>query len=93
MRQIDESLANRLADRPQAVEEDRYDTDPMKPILKCPKCGNDMIVKNRKNDQGKYVGCGGFPECKNALWLPQALESIEVLDESCSRVSIFASET
>jgi DNA topoisomerase-3 len=85
MRQIDESLANRLADRPQAVEEDRYDADPMKPILKCPKCGNDMIVKNRKNDQGKYVGCGGFPECKNALWLPQALESIEVLDESCPR--------
>lgn len=46
MRFIDESLANRLNDRPQAVSHSSLDgNDDFKPVLKCPKCGNDMIIR------------------------------------------------
>ncbi|KAJ8939138.1 hypothetical protein NQ318_010893 [Aromia moschata] len=50
MRLIDESLGNRLDDRPQEVANDNPGDDPddFRPALKCPKCGNDMIVKNKK---------------------------------------------
>lgn len=86
MRQIDESLANRLDDRPQVVEEPRYENIQIKSVLKCPKCGSDMILRNKKNDTGKFISCVGFPGCKNAVWLPQTVENVEVLDESCQQV-------
>ncbi|KAJ3645178.1 hypothetical protein Zmor_022858 [Zophobas morio] len=83
MRQIDESLANRLDDRPQVVQDEQFENATIIPVLKCPKCGNDMHLKNRKNDAGKYIGCSGYPGCKNAIWFSQNVESMEVLEDSC----------
>ncbi|RZC37038.1 DNA topoisomerase 3-alpha [Asbolus verrucosus] len=83
MRQIDESLAHRLEDRPQAVEEQHFDNNPVKTVLKCPKCGSDMILRNRKNDAGKFISCVGYPACKNAVWFTSNVESVDVLDEPC----------
>lgn len=46
MRLIDDSLANRLDDRPQTVNNDFHgNQDDHRPVLKCPKCGNDMVVR------------------------------------------------
>jgi len=39
-------------------------------VGKCPKCGNDLIIMNSKNRK-RFVGCSGFPDCKNAYPLPQ----------------------
>nr|XP_973578.2 PREDICTED: DNA topoisomerase 3-alpha [Tribolium castaneum] len=83
MRQIDECLANRLADRPQVVEDEHYENVEVRPVLKCPKCGNDMTIRNKKNNAGKFISCTGYPDCRNAIWLSQNVETIEVLDESC----------
>lgn len=85
---IDASLANRLNDRPQHVDDEftGIQQQGYKPVLKCPKCGNDMIVKDRKNNDGKFLGCVGFPGCKNIAWLSGSIQSIEVLDESCQTV-------
>ena len=47
----------------------------------CPKCGEDMLV--RRSRQGSYfVGCDGFPECRNTLPLPSTGEP-QVLEEHC----------
>lgn len=38
------------------LEEDKVD-------MKCEKCGKDMVIKYGR--YGKFIGCSGFPECKN----------------------------
>lgn len=89
MIQIDQSLANRLEDQPRHLEEDPFNNhEEYKPVLKCPKCGNDMVVKNRKNAQGKYLCCVGYPSCKNSVWFDSNVERVEVLDEPCRTVCV-----
>ncbi len=39
-------------------------------VGKCPKCGKDLIILFSKNRK-RFVGCSGFPDCKNAYPLPQ----------------------
>ncbi|XP_034948825.1 DNA topoisomerase 3-alpha isoform X2 [Chelonus insularis] len=53
-------------------------------IFKCPKCGLNMTLKDRRQGGGKYIGCMGFPTCNNVIWLPQSVTEIEVTNEICS---------
>jgi DNA topoisomerase-1 len=47
----------------------------------CPQCGEAMLV--RRSRQGSYfVGCDGFPDCRNTLPLPSTGDPL-VLDEEC----------
>ena len=39
-------------------------------VGKCPKCGKNMVVRMSKNNK-RFVGCTGFPDCKNTYSLPQ----------------------
>ena len=43
---------------------------PSSAIGKCPKCGNDMIVRTSRSGE-RFVGCTNFPKCKNTYSLPQ----------------------
>jgi len=43
---------------------------PSSVIGKCPKCGNDMIVRTSRSGE-RFVGCTNFPKCKNTYSLPQ----------------------
>ncbi|KAA9406537.1 DNA topoisomerase I [Haloarcula sp. CBA1131] len=53
----------------------------------CPKCGEDMLV--RRSRQGSYfVGCDGFPECRNTLPLPSTGEP-QVLEEHCEEHDMY----
>lgn len=46
MRLIDNSLANRLADRPQEVADNEINEQrSFQSVLKCPKCGSHMIIR------------------------------------------------
>lgn len=46
MRFLDDCLATRLDDRPQAVANTSLDgNDDFKSVLKCPKCGSDMFIR------------------------------------------------
>jgi DNA topoisomerase I len=45
----------------------------------CPKCGKPMMV--RWNKYGRFLGCAGFPECKNTKSLP----SEEAKGEKCDQ--------
>jgi DNA topoisomerase-1 len=39
-------------------------------IGKCPKCGKNMVIRTSQKKK-RFVGCTGFPECKNTYSLPQ----------------------
>jgi DNA topoisomerase-1 len=45
----------------------------------CPKCGKPMMI--RWNKYGRFLGCAGFPECKNTKSLP----SEEAKGEKCDQ--------
>lgn len=51
----------------------------------CEKCGKPMVF--RLNKHGKFLGCSGFPECKNTLSLDENGEVFkpESLDEKCEK--------
>jgi DNA topoisomerase-1 len=36
----------------------------------CPRCGKDMLIRQSKKNK-RFVGCSGFPDCKNTYSLPQ----------------------
>ncbi len=35
----------------------------------CPKCNHELIIRNSKN--GRFIGCTGYPSCKNTYPLPK----------------------
>ncbi|KAK0095713.1 hypothetical protein PV326_007620 [Microctonus aethiopoides] len=81
---IDTALAEYIDERPSDVPE----MEMIMPaeevaIYKCPKCGLNMTLKERKQG-GKFIGCMGFPTCNNTIWLPQAVTEIEVTNEVCT---------
>lgn len=39
-------------------------------IGKCPQCENDMVIRSSRKGE-RFVGCTGFPKCRNAYPLPQ----------------------
>ena len=51
-------------------------------VGKCPKCGKGMIVRISKKEK-RFVGCTGFPNCKNTYSLPQNGEIITT-DKVCN---------
>jgi DNA topoisomerase-1 len=51
-------------------------------IGKCPKCGKNMVIRTSKKKK-RFVGCTGFPDCKNTYSLPQN-GGIIVSGEVCS---------
>ena len=50
-------------------------------VGKCPKCGKDMVIRFSRKGK-RFVGCTGFPACKNTYSLPQK-GVIEKTDEVC----------
>lgn len=47
----------------------------------CPKCGKMLKIIFNPKTRKKFVGCGGYPECRNAYPLPSGL--IEPADKLC----------
>jgi DNA topoisomerase-1 len=50
-------------------------------VGKCPKCGKDLVFRRSKNKK-RFVGCAGFPDCKNTYSLPQT-GAVIVTDAVC----------
>ena len=50
-------------------------------VGKCPKCGKDLVIRFSRKGK-RFVGCTGFPACKNTYSLPQN-GVIEKTDEVC----------
>lgn len=83
---IDESLAQYLDERPLQTEQIAPLLPPQQvAIFKCPKCGSNMTLQNRRQGGGKFISCMGYPTCKNVVWFPEAIKDIEVLNETCTQ--------
>ncbi|XP_050076841.1 DNA topoisomerase 3-alpha [Anopheles maculipalpis] len=58
---------------------------PMKEVCKCPKCGNKMCLRSKRDSSGYYLGCIAFPECRNNVWFDDAIREINAIDDTCAR--------
>lgn len=54
-------------------------------VGKCPKCGKPLVFRRSKNKK-RFVGCTGFPDCKNTYSLPQT-GAVIVSDKVCKECS------
>ncbi|XP_043513149.1 DNA topoisomerase 3-alpha [Frieseomelitta varia] len=79
---IDKALADYLDERPSEIQEIQITQETV--VFKCPKCGSDMTLKDRKQGTGKYIGCMNYPTCNNAIWFPLTVECVEISDQICS---------
>ena len=54
-------------------------------VGKCPKCGKDLVIRFSRKGK-RFVGCTGFPACKNTYSLPQkgAIEKTGEMCEVCN---------
>ncbi|KAJ2945974.1 hypothetical protein O0L34_g4893 [Tuta absoluta] len=81
---IDNALAERFSERPNeytpSVDASRPD---MPSPLKCPKCGGDMVVRTKKNSDEMFISCPSYPSCKNAVWFPSLVRTLQVLPDTC----------
>ncbi|KMQ86449.1 dna topoisomerase 3-alpha-like protein [Lasius niger] len=82
---IDDALAQYLDERPTQTEQVQFALVTNITILKCPKCGSDMVLKERKQGKGKYISCMGYPTCVNVIWFPETVKDVEVLNETCNQ--------
>lgn len=47
-----------------------------------------MVVRQKKNNADEfYISCLSYPNCKNAVWFPTIVKTLQVLPETCSEVS------
>lgn len=82
--QLDQSMANRLNERPRDAPPPT--AFPSRDLFKCPKCKRHvMYVRAKKDNSGFFIGCQGFPDCKNTIWLNDCIKEIVVLDSSCPK--------
>jgi len=51
-------------------------------VGKCTSCGKSMVIRTSKNNK-RFVGCTGFPDCKNTYSLPQK-GSIATTEKTCN---------
>jgi len=84
---IDDALAHHLDERPTQTEQIQFPSVTDVAIFKCPKCGSNMVLKERKQGKGKYISCMGYPTCLNVIWFPEAVKDVEILNETCNQVN------
>ncbi|XP_017033829.1 DNA topoisomerase 3-alpha [Drosophila kikkawai] len=82
---MDTKIAARINETPAANPPNQEsESDHMQMLFKCPKCNEGTLaLKAKKNQQGWYIGCTNFPDCKNVVWLPMECKDVTVLDECC----------
>lgn len=87
---IDSALAEFLKERPAAVQEAEI-AMPLEevPVLKCPKCNSNMVLKTKREGNNKFIGCMSYPTCRNVIWLPETIQEVEIINERCGEVSFF----
>ncbi|KAK3091602.1 hypothetical protein FSP39_021083 [Pinctada imbricata] len=80
---IDQALSQYLGEAKNLTTEEILDQMAALPVKKCPNCGQDMLLKTKKDGKGYYIGCMGYPDCRNAIWMPDFVLEAEVTDQHC----------
>ncbi|XP_055836561.1 DNA topoisomerase 3-alpha isoform X2 [Episyrphus balteatus] len=85
---MDEKIAQRLNATPlesTTNEASNENENQIKELFACPKCRISPMGLKKKKTSGWYIGCLNFPDCKNAVWLPDELKEISVAEDKCNR--------
>ncbi|XP_069123502.1 DNA topoisomerase 3-alpha-like [Argopecten irradians] len=80
---IDEALSKYLGEAQPMPAEHALETLATSPIKKCPNCGQDMVLKTKKDGKSFFISCMGYPDCRNAIWLPDFVQNATAADSSC----------
>lgn len=90
---LDIALSKYLSQPPTPVQDGIGDSGGVTyntyPVMKCPQCRSDIVIKTRPNNGGYYLGCMGFPACKAAMWFPGNVVEVQAHNETCRNVSFF----
>ncbi|KAK7494417.1 hypothetical protein BaRGS_00014309 [Batillaria attramentaria] len=77
---LDEALSQYLG------EAQPFTAEPVRAIsvvMPCPKCGQGLALRTKKEGRGYFIGCTNYPTCRHALWLPDSVLEVNVEPETC----------
>ncbi|XP_061605462.1 DNA topoisomerase 3-alpha [Phyllopteryx taeniolatus] len=83
-KKLDEALSLYLGAAQEIHETEQQDMEIPLPVRKCPHCGRDMVLRKKKEGNGKFLSCVGFPACKTAVWFPDTVLEVSRDDSICS---------
>jgi DNA topoisomerase-1 len=75
-----EAIAARMAG---TIVDEQVATDKKNFVGTCPECGR--MLHMIKTDKGRFVGCTGYPECKNTYPLPKAGALTVLRSQQCEK--------
>ncbi|XP_062545521.1 DNA topoisomerase 3-alpha [Armigeres subalbatus] len=87
-RALDQAMAQRLNETPIDAPinpTNAANSNLIQEICKCPKCTQMMALRMKKDGNGYYLGCLGFPDCRNSVWFDDNIKEASATDEICSR--------
>lgn len=82
-KKLDEALSAYLGAALEFTESEQQDLEIPLPVRKCPQCGRDMVLKRRKEGNGKYLSCVGYPACKCSVWFPDTVLEVDRDETVC----------
>ncbi|XP_034046272.1 DNA topoisomerase 3-alpha isoform X2 [Thalassophryne amazonica] len=82
-KQLDEALSPYLGAAQELNEAEQQDMEIPLPVRKCPQCGQDMVLKKRREGNSKFLSCVGFPACKTAVWFPDFVLDVSRNEDVC----------
>uniref|UniRef100_A0A669D4P4 DNA topoisomerase n=1 Tax=Oreochromis niloticus TaxID=8128 RepID=A0A669D4P4_ORENI len=82
-KKLDEALSPYLGAAHEIPEAEQQDMEIPLPVRKCPNCGRDMVLKKKREGNGKYLSCVGFPACKTAVWFPDVVLEVSRDESIC----------
>ncbi|XP_029713941.2 DNA topoisomerase 3-alpha [Aedes albopictus] len=87
-RALDQAISQRLNEPPRDAPVNQFTSagnNPLQEVCKCPKCSQMMALKKKKDGIGYYLGCLGFPDCRNSVWFDENIKEASGTDEICPR--------
>ncbi|XP_058446097.1 DNA topoisomerase 3-alpha [Malaya genurostris] len=87
-RALDQAMGQRLNHTPRDAPTNQFSTGgsaSIQEVCKCPKCGQMMCLRTKKDGNGYYLGCLGFPDCKNSVWFDENIKEVTGTDEVCPK--------
>ncbi|XP_042197043.1 DNA topoisomerase 3-alpha isoform X2 [Callorhinchus milii] len=81
-KKLDEALSHYFGEASEIPQAEELRMEIPEPIRKCPQCGRDMFLK-QKRDGGYYLSCVGYPSCKCAAWFPDSVLEVRRDESVC----------
>ncbi|XP_055539762.1 DNA topoisomerase 3-alpha isoform X2 [Wyeomyia smithii] len=85
-RALDQAMGQRLNQAPRdAPSSLPAGSGSIQEMCRCPKCSQMLCLRTKKDGNGYYLGCLGFPDCKNSVWFDDNIKEASGTDEICQK--------